>query len=480
MLEVNIWFSTPYRFGKRIKHGVFGPFFASEEKGENVGHANFVLSVDERSKIYERLAANPCGLQVTHSLEIIPEIRDGETRRYYAPKTVKSLQIDHSFWPVSVPPNSSILKDILHLMHLGKGSKGVAPVLGTHAFDMQREDRGTKTSKIERRDSQYAIDKAALVKEQQENIALAFEISNLRTQLDNKLAWEGTLKEVIVKKSALKTEQEKLFKTYPLDVAELKKQITQTSNKLNENKKKIGFLDKKLSYSTSLSTPDSETIKESSSGKEQLLNLEKEQQQLKLLLNELKKKLVQVQREYADKKNAVQKELNHVHDTITCLQKWIQGSVEKVKNRDEQTLKLLEEHYQQQEEMTKRKETVFNRTYETIGLHPDHSINLPTSESGLNFYINEEAVTAAMQKETGRNYSLVRNNCVSSAKRCLLAGIEHLKDDLQENGVPESFFKMKAVETCKGFRTWVKQLEKELIKLNSSVEISHCPPQPMV
>jgi hypothetical protein len=474
MLEVNIWFPTPQRFGKRIKHGIFGPFFASEEKGENVGHGNLILSLDERSKIYEQLVADTGDLVVTPTLRIIPEIKTGRKGKYHAPKTVKCLEIDHSYWPAEAPSNISILKDVLHLMHLGKGSQWVPSQLGSHATDMQREDRGSKTSKIERRDAQYEIDKVALAKGQQEDTDLAFEISSLRTQLDSKRLYEGMLQETTAKTAALEAEQKELFQTYQLDMTGLKKQITQTNNKITENHKKILFLSKKLTYSTSISNPDKRTIAEHASEKEQLLELENERQQLELHLKELEKNLVQVQQTYEEQIKEVKKELNHLVDSITCLQKWIRGCIEKIKNRDDRDLKLLEEKYQQQADMTKRKEHVFNRTYNTLGLHSECPITLPTSESGLNFYIDEEAVIAAMQKEKGKKYSLVRNNCITSAKRCLLAGIKHLEEDLKKNGVPNSFFQLHGIETGKGFRTWTERLEKELLELNCpSKENSH-------
>ncbi|HII0666212.1 TPA: hypothetical protein ACYYI5_001422 [Legionella pneumophila] len=50
MIEVNIWLSTAFLFKKRIKHKFFGPLLASEDKGENVGHVNFTIEIDERTK----------------------------------------------------------------------------------------------------------------------------------------------------------------------------------------------------------------------------------------------------------------------------------------------------------------------------------------------------------------------------------------------------------------------------------------------
>lgn len=58
MIEVNIWLSTAFLFKKRIKHKFFGPLLASEDKGENVGHVNFTIEIDERTKIVLILLKN--------------------------------------------------------------------------------------------------------------------------------------------------------------------------------------------------------------------------------------------------------------------------------------------------------------------------------------------------------------------------------------------------------------------------------------
>lgn len=50
MIEVNIWLSTASLFKQRVKHKFFGPLLASHEKGENVGHVNFNIEIDERVK----------------------------------------------------------------------------------------------------------------------------------------------------------------------------------------------------------------------------------------------------------------------------------------------------------------------------------------------------------------------------------------------------------------------------------------------
>lgn len=49
MIQVNVWLSTTQILGRRIKNRFFGPLLAAEDKGENIGHANFVMELNERS-----------------------------------------------------------------------------------------------------------------------------------------------------------------------------------------------------------------------------------------------------------------------------------------------------------------------------------------------------------------------------------------------------------------------------------------------
>lgn len=55
----------------------------------------------------------------------------------------------------------------------------------------------------------------------------------------------------------------------------------------------------------------------------------------------------------------------------------------------------------------------------------------------------------------------------SSAKRCLLAGIdEKLRAKLKEAGLDSKFFEISKVETCKSLRDWARTLESKLTELN--------------
>lgn len=138
-----------------------------------------------------------------------------------------------------------------------------------------------------------------------------------------------------------------------------------------------------------------------------------------------------------------------------------------INGRDENDLKELQEEAHRRKEYTSRKEQFIKSRDFTEGRHPDYSVTLPTAESGLTYYVDEVKILKAMQEERGQNYSIVFNNCATSAKRCLLAGIdEKLRAKLKETGLDSKFFEISKVETCQSLRNWARTLDSKLTELN--------------
>ncbi|WP_028389038.1 hypothetical protein [Legionella fairfieldensis] len=430
MIEVNIWLSTTRLFGKKIKHGLFGPALASERRGENVGHVNFILNLDERSHAYKKLQTS--NFAVKKTVQIIPEVVRGAHDPVYKQNKVNSLQVTHSFWPKDKPGRHSVLKDCLHLLHLGKPSKGVQAEFATHEDDMKREVAGELIS-IEH----GQIDESFFQTERQKN-------------LDNYIAQQSMLESRLdeLKQIEKIIQKEKVYETINLFE---KKQLASIA--------RINFINKKLSYQTSLSNPDETTRREIKRAKEELMHL----QATLLSLNEEKQV---ISHEHATlKKQLSNKELKYVKRNLSGVLDQLVREI----NENEKKLELLKITYKQKVDSLAREERFARDAHITTGTPPEHSICLPTSESGLRFYINEFAVLEAMEKEKKEVYSFMLNNCATSIKRCLLAGIdENLKNRLQETGVRDSFFELHQVETCRGLQSWIIKLESKLIMLNSA------------
>ncbi|WP_026069316.1 hypothetical protein [Legionella tunisiensis] len=89
--------------------------------------------------------------------------------------------MSHSFWPDLKPSAANLVKDVLHLMHLGSGSKGVEPEFAHHYSDMEREELGQL---LVIQHQVPDLDKLQIEKEA--NLALAAEASELESNLEIK------------------------------------------------------------------------------------------------------------------------------------------------------------------------------------------------------------------------------------------------------------------------------------------------------
>lgn len=474
MIQVNIWLPTTRLFNKRIKHDFWGPLLA-KKLGENVGHVNFQLEIDERSKNYNTTATNPQNLIMQRNLKIVPEIISGDHRKYYAPKAVKSSFFTHSFWPGDVAQTKKmVIKDYLHSKHIGSGTPGVKSDLSsTHENDMGRENTKNGISRIVHRPL-FREEIDTLIAEK--NI-LANETNTLQNALDNKPKWENKISQLTTQKETLLGKQQILVS----QVNELKKKIADVKKVQDENAKKIKFIKKKLTYIEDIAHPNAETLVEMSTSRAEIKTLNLEQSQLEAQLAQLNEDLTQLElvtskefKTYEDKIAEILKEIKFYQNFITKANREING-------RGQTELDRLTTAVAEKEELIEIKEYALKNLNITEGRDPDHTIQLPTSESGFEFYIDELKVLETMEKEKSLNYSFVSHNCVTSAKNCLLAGIDNtLKEHLKKVGLPDEFFQLDPhkIETLKAFRTWVCQLESGLTKLNFPKEPRAMPTNP--
>lgn len=418
MIQVNAWLPTTHLLGKRIKNRFFGPLLASEEDGENIGHANFVMELDERSPGYTKLDDKASALLIKKSILYTPEVAVGKAGTYYQRKTLKSVQVTHSFWPKDRPSAGELAHGFFNFLHLAPKNKGVKPEISNHDSDMIREEEGNAPTHV----IEHALYKASMQKieeDKKRNLDETVRVWNLDGDLDNKKIIEEKLKHLMEKQDTL--------------------------------------------------------IAEIECANQELSDLQKEKVNLSQEEGELEKHTEQVQGVSQEQLQKNQQELKQVNKEISVFQIQLQELNARLQNMDEKTIALLKSNVQERSDFLSRKEFFLKNLNKTEGRHPDHSINLPTSESGLRYFVNELEVIKAMQNESNENYCLIQNNCAKSVKRCLLAGIQHLKKELKENGVPSSFFKFQPIETTNGVYKWARKLEHELVKLNTSLELDESP-----
>lgn len=68
---------------------------------------------------------------------------------YYKRKTLRSVQVTHSFWPEERPTSGALACDFFNLLHLAPKSKGTKPEISDHDSDMKREESNSHSLTIE-------------------------------------------------------------------------------------------------------------------------------------------------------------------------------------------------------------------------------------------------------------------------------------------------------------------------------------------
>ncbi|MCW8472057.1 hypothetical protein OQJ19_15600 [Fluoribacter gormanii] len=469
MIQVNVWLSTTQILGKRIKNRFFGPLLAAEDKGENIGHANFVMELNERSPGYEKLEDKSSTLSTRKSLCYIPEAVVGNSGMYYKRKTLRSVQVTHSFWPEERPTSGALACDFFNLLHLAPKSKGTKPEISDHDSDMKREESNSHSLTIEH--PAYRIKQKKIENAKKSNLDATINVWNLDGDIDNRKIVVEKLNQLAIKEQTLIASRSQLLEQSQADLDGLKKAKDEISAEISKNAKESIFPSRILNYLQKISKPDTRTIDEISRLTNALNVLQKENEALHQALIVLEKNIEQTQLIYQGQLEQNQQELDRTTKEVMVLQTQLQELNERIKDMDEKTVELIKANVRNRADFLSRKENLLQSSNKTEGKHPDHSIHLPTSDSGLRYHINELAVINAMQKESNENYCFIQNNCAKSVKRCLLAGIQHLRKELKKNGVPDSFFRPQAIETTNGVYKWARSLERELSKLNSQPEV---------
>lgn len=288
MIQVNVWLSTTQIFGKRIKNRFFGPLLASDED-ENIGHANFYMELNERSRGFAKLEENPSHFFVKKSLSYVPELVEGKSGKYYRRKTLKSVEVTHSFWPEITPSKSQLAQDFFHFLHLAPKCKGVKPEISDHESDMQREVIGKgSTHPIQHPYYQKGIQKVD--NDKKENLNNIVKTWNLDSDLDNKKNIEAQLQALLSKQQDLITLRDDLNKRCQKKLDALKEKTDNLTSKLSKNNQKIAFLSNKSRYLEKICSPGNNTYDEMKSVIQVRDTLQKENLELSRQLAKIEKR----------------------------------------------------------------------------------------------------------------------------------------------------------------------------------------------
>ncbi|KTD44691.1 hypothetical protein [Legionella quateirensis] len=466
MIDVNIWLSTTVLFKKRITNGIFGPLFASESSGENVGHANLTLDVNESSEHYHYVEAHFGTLNPKKTLSIIPTpVIAKENWSHVAPKTVKSYQFTHSKWPKTIPSFGSIfIKDTKRSMHLGSGTIGIEADFNTHDNDMMREDEGKTSHVVKHKKPSNDF----IQSEKRKNLDLLTNLSTLEVNFENLTKWQNKLEQLQIDRARLTGLLEHNTTSHKNEINALKSNIQKNSSSLEQISKKLIALGRTYSYLNIVQNRDTDTQKQFLTIKAQIQSLQQEREHLVHENQEFLRTIDELELIFADQINKINDDIKSNERTIH----YYTGRIEKVQQetngRTLEDLNLMRAESRNRVDYTSRKEQFLLTHEKTEGRHPDHIIKLPVQSDGWDYYVDEIKILEAMQKERqSSTYSFIFNNCATSVKRCILAGIDKtLRDHLIDAGLKQSFFKLNTIETCKGLRTWARTLEASLIRLN--------------
>ncbi|KTD74993.1 hypothetical protein [Legionella waltersii] len=467
MIEVNIWLSTAKVFNKRVKHGIFGPLLASEDEGENVGHCNLLVEIDERSPKFEETGSQFESLVPKKTLKIVPTPVKPQNPQdsHLAPAVVKSNLYTQSFWPKNKPSIKQLFKDFGKLIHISKGGQA-EPDFGKHEIDMCREETLTEPMIIEH----GKFSKQSINDEKLKNIDLCVELSDLESALESLPVWEGNLKKSQTEKSELLLNQQGISKDHKDKLQKIKQEQVRTSNQLLENGKKQTALTRTRNYLSKISYPDKNTQMQLQEINGQFKALEENKRQLESKQQILHQESELLEQGYQEALRKIESSIKQIDVEIEYAQRLLSNAHQKISGRSPEDAAKLRKEWVEKVELLARKEQFLKSRHTTQGRHPEYSISLPSKSSGLTYALDDELVLQAILQERNQSYSFILNNCVSSVKRCIIAGIDQpLKEKLKETGLTDNFFKVSAIETCKGLRTWTKTLEAKLNELNFEV-----------
>ncbi|CEG58790.1 hypothetical protein [Legionella fallonii] len=471
MLDVNIWLPTTVLFNKyRIKHGIFGPILASESKGEHVGHANFIVKIDERSKDYVFVDANFEELGPKKTLDIIPtSVATEKHQSSIAPKTVRCNQFTNSFWPDKKPTVSSILfKDPLKKLHLYPGKAGVKASFEAHEDDMRaEEDRVHSIISIEHKQPLAAFIEQ-IQSEKRTNLDFIVSTNELELNLDKSEELQRQLGQLEKGHVELTNQWHQLTQSHQAQMRELKLSQERNTQHMEGNRTQLKSQERIQTYLLQIQNPEQSAQKQLTAITQNIQKLKTERQRL-IKENEALSALKQsLESHYAQDVGQLETTLaqnKNQKEEITTAIKEVELKIDGKTRKDVAALIM---DGRRRTETTKRKEQFLKDRDFTEGKQPEYTITLPTKMDGVPYYLDEIKVLEAMRKERQTKYSFIFHNCAASVKSCLLAGIsEPLKKKLREAGVKSSFFTMDTIETCKSLKTWACTLQTALLKLNT-------------
>ncbi|WED43576.1 hypothetical protein [Legionella cardiaca] len=474
MIKVNIWFSTANVFGKRIKSAI-GSFFAGTFD-ENAGHVNFTFTALEGSATFDKLEKNQEGFRVEKTMMLVGEKRTnlsvkGPTQgslKFWQNRRERANILTYSFWPEQTPSAASAMQDLLHLAHLAPPSKGTKSEMHSHEEDMVCESTKRDITDINHR---INLKKKGIIsplqQEKNKNMQIYYEAEKLEVALEEKMQCQekiGKKKELVeelVKKKQTLTEQ------YSLQESELLLQQTLLEKQQREKLSNKKFITLALNYMANIRKPDDKTLQERTRLQAQLSSIDSEITEIGQKLTTLASTLERLGVTHGDAINDIDNQLQAAMTDINRYQNVLQECEKLIDGRTISKATGLRARYKQGVDLIQREEQYEYSNKKTQGVGAEYSVELPTKSSGLPYYLDDDLVLEAMSVEQKKNYSLILRNCAVSAKICLLAGLQPIKEDLiAKAGFKEKDFRIQKPETPKSMRTWLKKLEKGLDHLN--------------
>jgi hypothetical protein len=465
MIDVNIWLSTTVLFRKKITHGIFGPLCASESAGENVGHANLTMDINESSVNYEYIEAHFGKLNPKKTLSIIPAPAPSQINcSHLAPQTVKSYQFTHSMWPQGRASATSIFKkDTKRAFHIGKGKPGIEAQFNTHDNDMIREDIDADVHVVTHKKSSNEL----IQSEKHTNLEFISALSTLEVNFENVAKWENKLNQLQLEQVELMKHAEQNTTTYKNETYEHQMRISSNTLNLAQINRRLIALERTSTYLSTIQNMDPTTRTQYMAIQKQISNLKDEHELLIQDNKHIQQIIDELELIGSARATEINQELNNNTLATNYYIEALETALKEINGKTVGDLELMKEESRNRVDYTSRKEQFLLAKERTEGRHPDHIIKLPVTRDGWEYHLDEIKVLEAMEQERSNNYSFIFNNCATSVKRCILAGIsQSLREHLMETGLKESFFHLKKIETCKGLRDWVRRLEISIIQLN--------------
>lgn len=465
MITVNIWLSTTQLFSKRITHSYFGPLLASQDNNEHIGHANLQLEITENSAhfAYSQTVLEPLKGQATLKTIAVPVDDKKEGHASHKPQWVRCNSFILSFWPEERP---KLLKEAAHLFFKLTDSKprikGIKPEFKTHTEDMLLEETAAQPVTIKHPTLHYRKDNAISLLQQKLKRELT-EFADLHAMLPLS---QLKLEENREQQKKLLQQKQTLDLNHTQEMQQLQYELQK--NRKTQQKTQTQLTRKKTvhRYLYNLEQRDDQSMAQFLALNKEINKLTKQQQRLVHKEEGLLRTQKKLEKHYRCDSQNLDKQLLQRQQEENELKKQLDDAVLRLNGRNENDIKILRAQYI--DLSLRENQFIRAESQVTTGRHPDMTLYLPAADS-VTIGLDEKKIMQAMKEEKDQTYSFIVNNCASSVKRCLLAGIDDaLKKQLQEQGLEPDFFRVKKIETCQSLKKWTKTLERHLIELNAA------------